>query len=378
LWDLNLQINLKKWPHKMILTKASTFQGEASGGPPSVTAQLSYDLVKLAKQAVADPFTRQWLEQRNRHQEDWQTLPESNLLRKGLSIFLERYGHRGIYETYTRNPRWHEQPGYLLDNRLQLAETDLEAQQHQQHEASTQAKQRVKQALPWWKRPMMNSMIAAAKRGSNEREAGRSAMIAMMDPLRHLLLALGDHWVENGWLENRDDIFTLLQHEMFAVLEKVLPGDSLKPRIKDRRRQFEVWQTEEPADVILQQPDGSRIEQLDEAEVRCDVSGSFIGVPVGTGRITGVARILTSPEQAERLGQNEILVAPSTDPAWTPLFLKAGGLVMETGGYLSHGAIVAREFGIPAVVNLPGILQQLSDGERVEVDGMKGTVSRMK
>jgi len=87
---------------------------------------------------------------------------------------------------------------------------------------------------------------------------------------------------------------------------------------------------------------------------------------------------LESPEQGQRLGHGDILVVPSTDPAWTPLFLKAGGLVMETGGYLSHGAIVAREFGIPSVVNLPGILQQLKNGDTLEVDGSKGIVRRLK
>ena len=75
-----------------------------------------------------------------------------------------------------------------------------------------------------------------------------------------------------------------------------------------------------------------------------------------------------------RLQAGDILVAPSTDPAWTPLFLRAGGLVMETGGYLSHGAIVAREFGIPAVVNQPGILDVLRDGQRLRVDGLRGQV----
>jgi pyruvate,water dikinase len=69
-----------------------------------------------------------------------------------------------------------------------------------------------------------------------------------------------------------------------------------------------------------------------------------------------------------------ILVVPSTDPSWTPAFLKAGGLVMETGGYLSHGAIVAREFGIPAVVNVPGILTHIRTGDEVEVDAARGVV----
>ena len=72
-----------------------------------------------------------------------------------------------------------------------------------------------------------------------------------------------------------------------------------------------------------------------------------------------------------------VLVAPSTDPGWTPLFLKAGGLVVETGGYLSHGAIVAREFALPAVLNLPGIFDALRDGDEVEVDGLQGTVRRV-
>lgn len=73
-----------------------------------------------------------------------------------------------------------------------------------------------------------------------------------------------------------------------------------------------------------------------------------------------------------------MLAAPSTDPSWTPLFLKAGAVIMETGGYLSHGATVAREFGIPAVVNIPGILDRLEEGERVEVDGCQGRIRRLK
>jgi pyruvate,water dikinase len=348
-----------------------------AGGPPSVTAQLGLELAAIAKQAVADPLTRQWLKRRVHDEGDWRKLPETNPFRQAFTAFLERYGHRGVYETYTRNPRWHEQPDYLLDSLLALAETDLQAQERAQREARNQARRRVKQALPWWKRPLLDFMVRSAKRGSNEREAARSAMIAMMDPLRRVLLALGERWVEAGWLEVRDEIFYLLQHEMLAVLEDTLPGEALAPRITDRRRQFQVWQAEEATDVILQHPDGSKNEQIEHGVADLVDGDCFAGIPVGTGRATGIARILQRPEQGERLGPNEILVAPSTDPAWTPLFLKAGGLVMETGGYLSHGAIVAREFGIPTVVNLPGILQQLHDGELIEVDGGRGTVRKL-
>ena len=100
-------------------------------------------------------------------------------------------------------------------------------------------------------------------------------------------------------------------------------------------------------------------------------------MPTGTGVGRGRVRVLRHPDQGTELLPGEVLVAPSTDPGWTPLFLKAAGLVVETGGYLSHGAIVARELALPAVVNLPGILGVLRDGDEVEVDGRSGAVRRL-
>ena len=108
-----------------------------------------------------------------------------------------------------------------------------------------------------------------------------------------------------------------------------------------------------------------------------DAGHCFKGVATGTGIARGKVRRLHHPAEGLALQPGEILVAPSTDPGWTPLFLKAGGLVVETGGYLSHAAIVAREFALPAVINLPGILAALADGEEVEVDGLRGEVRRL-
>ncbi|MEJ2464026.1 MAG: PEP/pyruvate-binding domain-containing protein [Candidatus Thiodiazotropha sp.] len=347
-------------------------------GPSSVTAQQGYDLIAIAKQAMGDPLTRKWLEQRTPGSDsDWLELPESNAFRRAFAEFLERYGHRGVYETYTRNPSWREQPGYLLDSLLELAETDLAALESMRVKSASDARMRVVKAFPWWKRFFLDGLIREAKAGSNEREAARSAIIALLEAARRVLLALGERWVEAGWLAEADEIFFLMQAEIYAVLNGVLPGSALAPRVNDRREQFEVWLAEEAPDVILEQADGVIAEQIDDEKPLMANGDSFIGIPVGAGRITGTARLLHSPEQGGQLARGEILVVPSTDPAWTPLFLKAGGLVMETGGYLSHGAIVAREFGIPAVVNLPGILQQLQDGDRLEVDGGKGVVRRL-
>jgi pyruvate,water dikinase len=97
------------------------------------------------------------------------------------------------------------------------------------------------------------------------------------------------------------------------------------------------------------------------------------GVPLSAGVAEGPALVLTEPTAAPESGY--ILVCPSTDPAWVPLFVHARGLVMESGGTLSHGAIVAREFGLPAVAGLPGVQQRIQTGQRVRVDGGRGTVS---
>jgi pyruvate,water dikinase len=97
------------------------------------------------------------------------------------------------------------------------------------------------------------------------------------------------------------------------------------------------------------------------------------GSPASAGQATGRARVVLDPLGA-RLEPGDILVAPSTDPGWTPLFLTAGGLVMEMGGAMSHGAVVAREYGIPAVVGLAGATERIPDGATIVVDGTAGTV----
>jgi pyruvate,water dikinase len=100
----------------------------------------------------------------------------------------------------------------------------------------------------------------------------------------------------------------------------------------------------------------------------------MMGAGVSSGRARGTARVICHPSEGARLQPGDILVAPSTDPAWTPLFLRASAVVMEVGGYLSHGAIVAREYGLPAVVNVAGAVSTIEDGQLLTVDGDAGEV----
>jgi pyruvate,water dikinase len=105
-------------------------------------------------------------------------------------------------------------------------------------------------------------------------------------------------------------------------------------------------------------------------------SGAWSGMAVSPGAAVGPARVVRNPGDAAHLLPGDVLCAPSTDPGWTPLFLRASAIVIETGGYLSHGSIVAREYGIPAVANVPGILDAVRNGERLKVDGSRGWVAR--
>ncbi|MBN1312313.1 MAG: hypothetical protein JXB30_12920, partial [Anaerolineae bacterium] len=104
-----------------------------------------------------------------------------------------------------------------------------------------------------------------------------------------------------------------------------------------------------------------------------DGSDAIVGSPVSPGVVEGVVHVVFDPHGAQ-LAPGEILVCPGTDPAWTPLFLAAGGLVMEVGGMMTHGSVVAREYGIPAVVGVDQATTRLQTGQRVRVDGSKGEV----
>jgi len=165
-----------------------------------------------------------------------------------------------------------------------------------------------------------------------------------------------------------------------AALELLLTGEADEARelAGDRAAQRAAWLAmPAPADVIRIEPDGRSVPRHDLDAPRLGGEGTWIGVGVSGGAAEAAARVVVHPGEGARLGRGEILVAPSTDPGWTPLFLRASALVTETGGFLSHGATVAREYGIPAVVNIAGIVKEIADGERLRVDGDAGTVTRL-
>jgi rifampicin phosphotransferase len=347
-----------------------------AGGEPSVTARQGYELMALARlsQKIARRENRE-ASDRPQHCQ-YRENPE---FQHAFARFLDDYGHRGVYETYFRNPRWREMPEYLLALLAQLAETDETALRARQQAAVAEALARIKAGVPFWKRAFIERLAKAARQECNQREAARSALVAYMEPERQLLLAAGRYLTGCGALAQETDIFQLMLSEILRALSGDIPAAGVRARVAERNRQFEQWSQEIALDVLVEaaQHPVPGWQAQDTIAVE-NGSSRYQGIPTGTGRARGKACLLRHPSEGYRLRPGDILVAPSTDPGWTPLFLSAGGLVVETGGYLSHGAIVAREFGIPAVVNLPGILVRLKDGDMVEVDGTSGVVTLLE
>jgi pyruvate,water dikinase len=208
------------------------------------------------------------------------------------------------------------------------------------------------------------------------RESPKYQLVLGLAEVRKQLALVGAALAADGRLESADDVFFLDFDELRQALGHTSATTAGRHRnvrelIVERRAAYssELGRRHIPR-VLLS--DGTEPEVLYAGRAAA-ADGALTGSPASAGSVTAAARVILDPVGAH-LEPGEILVAPSTDPGWTPLFLTAGGLVMEMGGPNSHGAVVAREYGIPAVVGVPEATVRLATGQYITVDGGAGTV----
>ena len=290
-----------------------------------------------------------------------------------FEIFLQRHGHRCPNEVELLHPRWAEAPQQviaLLAGYLQAGDSiDPEEAERRQRQRRAEAVAMVEKRLDPVRRKIFRAVLARAQKAVRVRDNSRYYVTKFYFPTRKIFALLGQRWAERGWLQQADDIFFLTVGELERLVADGDPmalGRDLYELVTDRRLAYEYWFTVVPPDVIG--PDGQPVvEEEKEATV-------LEGIAVSGGRMRGIARIVLDPRQAVRLHAGEILVTQATDPGWTPIFPLVSGLVLEIGGQLSHGAIVAREYGIPAVLNVQGAMRRIRDGQVITVDGNTGRV----
>jgi len=298
---------------------------------------------------------------------------------RAVNAFLARYGVRGLAEIDFGRPRWHEQPTQVL----QMLQSYLRIDNPEQAPDAVFARgeaaaQRVIDELATTVRQHPFGVIQArfvyalARRMralAGLRESPKFYIINLFAIVRQGLLASGQELVAQGVLTRADDLMFLHYKELQALAAGY--AIDWQALVAERRQRYAREQRRHQIPRLLLSDgrafyDGVRASGASQA-------GAITGSPVSPGVVEGIVHVVFDPHTAQ-LAPGEILVCPGTDPAWTPLFLAAGGLVMEVGGLMTHGSVVAREYGIPAVVGVHQATTRLQTGQRIRVDGSSGEI----
>ncbi len=341
-----------------------------AGGGDITSAQQGYRMVEMAEIARVDTAARRFFSADPFQPFMWEKeLPEESPFKQALSNFLAEYGHRGIYEMEVINPRWREDPSYLLKTVRGAMETaNLGKIKAQQKERADEVRREVKQRVPFYRHRLIIYCLKQTLKGAELREMAKSVLIKIYESERVVFQEIGRRLVERRIFAETADIYHCTWNEIFSILKGDWDGRGLDVLVAERKARRVEMEALSPPDFVID-------DAPTFAKPATSGSGdSLTGLGVAAGRASGSAKLIGHPDEGEKLQAGDVLVAPSTDPGWTPLFLRASAIVMEAGAALSHGAIVAREYGIPAVVNIPGVMKIIKDNQLITVDGDEGKV----
>jgi pyruvate,water dikinase len=289
--------------------------------------------------------------------------------------FMAQHGHHCRGELEFINARWVETPDYVLNlvqNYLRSIEQINPVQKQSRlaqetAELAEQCRQKLKSRIKQW---IFNWSLKRTRKVTRDRENWKNEAVRQVAGFRRILLALGRRLQESGVLTYPDDIFFLKIPEIQPIVNGSADFD-VTDCIKTRRAEYKKNCSVTPPPVVVGRfdPDKHVVPEVD-ADVKV-----LKGMAVSPGVATGRARVILRTDDNQHVEAGEILVAPFTDPAWTPYFLPAAGVVMDMGGVLSHGAIIAREYGIPAVVNVGPATRIIKTGQMIHVDANQGLVT---
>jgi pyruvate,water dikinase len=367
-----LNDNLQTW-----LGETSAADMLTQSAPNNVTSEMGLALLEVADVIRPHRQVVEFLQ----HADDANflatlpTLPGGREVKDAVSNYLEKYGMRCAGEIDITRPRWSERPATLVPLILDHIRNfepgagkrrfDHGAQRAREKERELLARLR---ALPDGEQKAAETkrMIGQVRAFAGYREYPKYAMISRYFLYKQALLKEAARLVHSQVLRENEDIFFLTFDELHQVVRTQQADGEL---IRQRKDAFRSYQSLMPPRVLTS--DG---ETVAGKYRRDDVPpGALAGLAVSAGTVEGRARVIVEIANAD-LEPGDILVTTYTDPSWTPLFVAIAGVVTEVGGLMTHGAVIAREYGVPAVVGVEHATQLIQDGERIRVNGLQGYV----
>jgi phosphohistidine swiveling domain-containing protein len=295
-----------------------------------------------------------------------------------IEAFLAQHGHSAAQEFELAAPRWRDDPTIILKTlRTQLC-AEGRAPPADPGKARREAVARVERELSWPQRVVFRHVLRWTQSLTVSRENLKYHIVIAVGHLRDLYLAQAETLVAAEQLARSEDIIFLTADEVADLAEGALMPDESEKRVAERRQNWEAAKRVTSPFALDQLADG----RLQTVAMPSAVSDEDIpllrGFAASPGVYTGRARVVLTPEDGAKLEPGEVLVTPATSPGWAPVLLSAGALITEIGGTLSHGAIIAREYGLPAVLNVADATQRIRSGQMLQVDGGQGLVQLLE
>lgn len=363
--------NLEKW-----LGEKNAADSLSKAVEGNITSEMGLELLDVADVVRQYPAVTEYFKHADDKTffEDLAKLEGGNTVGKSLRTFLEKYGIRCSGEIDITRPRFSEQPTALIPmilsniknfkpgaHNARTEQGRLEAKQKEQDLLNRLAK------LPGGKQKAKKARkkISVLRNFAGYREYPKYIMVGHYWIIKQALLKEADRLVQKGVLREKEDSYYLSLEELREVVRTNRLDYSI---IRLRKEEYEVYEKLTPPRVMTSEG------EIISGEYDTDIpKGALAGVPASSGTIEGRARVVLRMEDAA-LEEGDILVTTFTDPSWTPVFVSIKGLVTEVGGMMTHGSVVAREYGLPAVVGVENATRLIKDGQRIRVNGSEGYV----
>jgi pyruvate,water dikinase len=362
---------LKRWLPDLREDAASFL---CSGDPDILSTDMGRKIWGLARIARGIPEAREIILNPDAAQalSQLKSSPECELFMEQLDAFLAMHGHRTLKEFEINSVRWEENPSPVISmiRNYLLSDSDADALEQKVIDERIALEQEIERGLnSKWRMRLVRYLSSQAKYFIRLRENSRFYHIMGFYAVRKKIIETEALLLDAGRLKCKDDVFFLNWAELNALSDGRIDWPDIEDVIRARRMDYiRLGKLTPPKAIGI---------ELDEPAAP-EGGDTLGGQGASPGTYEGIARVIMDPGISAEIYPGEILVAPFTDPAWTPLFLTAHAAVVEVGSYLSHAGTIAREFGMPCVVDVAGCTRMIKSGDRVRVDGSGGRVELLE